>query len=423
MILYKKIFLPLIFVAFKTHAMLKTVTKLSNHQNEVIILGCKKHSKNSPINNPERDFNFIKYLINEWSFQPYKTAILNPLPKASSLLSNFRLLLKKDCYNNNLFDLLDALHDYLTTQPISYNYITHIPYAYNAHALEDLYILFDLVNFHLRESPDTKNLGHSIALYLCALKIQLPTATSYKLLKSELTAVSTIFLSYLSRYQATCHRKTITKLYDRFLVTTENLMKRLTTDDYNLTCLKAVRLTIDTLIQKNSLITRLELTKEIEKITESISMLTGHLSGALRICNLIDLSSKNSAIKRIVMFADSDEAPTIAQQLHLSLRYTVTDIAFSNDAVNNNGAKFIIPEDNLDLITNQVMENTCATSNYCLMCTKDNATSCCSLCKKAWYCSKDCQKKHWLIHKDYCAKVKREEQALVLKALQAINKN
>jgi hypothetical protein len=37
--------------------------------------------------------------------------------------------------------------------------------------------------------------------------------------------------------------------------------------------------------------------------------------------------------------------------------------------------------------------------SYCL---KTNATKCCSKCKIVYYCSKNCQKKDWLIHKLVC---------------------
>jgi hypothetical protein len=43
-------------------------------------------------------------------------------------------------------------------------------------------------------------------------------------------------------------------------------------------------------------------------------------------------------------------------------------------------------------------------SKVCAECKKPNATSRCSACKKVFYCSKECQKKHWSQHKKTCQK-------------------
>lgn len=41
--------------------------------------------------------------------------------------------------------------------------------------------------------------------------------------------------------------------------------------------------------------------------------------------------------------------------------------------------------------------------HYCAHCYKPSCTDRCALCKKVYYCSQECQKAHWIIHKNNCA--------------------
>jgi hypothetical protein len=39
---------------------------------------------------------------------------------------------------------------------------------------------------------------------------------------------------------------------------------------------------------------------------------------------------------------------------------------------------------------------------FCETCGKEPTTIICSKCKSAFYCSEECQKKHWKIHNEIC---------------------
>ena len=41
---------------------------------------------------------------------------------------------------------------------------------------------------------------------------------------------------------------------------------------------------------------------------------------------------------------------------------------------------------------------------WCLTCNKHDATKRCSKCKSVYFCSEDCQKKAWRIHKKHCGR-------------------
>ena len=41
-------------------------------------------------------------------------------------------------------------------------------------------------------------------------------------------------------------------------------------------------------------------------------------------------------------------------------------------------------------------------THRCFHCDSEGAKMCCSQCKRAWYCGKPCQKKHWKLHKRPC---------------------
>lgn len=41
----------------------------------------------------------------------------------------------------------------------------------------------------------------------------------------------------------------------------------------------------------------------------------------------------------------------------------------------------------------------------CAQCSAPEVSKKCSACKQVWYCSKDCQKSHYRIHKKECAKL------------------
>eukprot|EP00930_Biecheleria_cincta_P064329 TRINITY_DN49896_c0_g1_i1.p1 TRINITY_DN49896_c0_g1~~TRINITY_DN49896_c0_g1_i1.p1 ORF type:complete len:170 (+),score=46.11 TRINITY_DN49896_c0_g1_i1:53-562(+) len=48
----------------------------------------------------------------------------------------------------------------------------------------------------------------------------------------------------------------------------------------------------------------------------------------------------------------------------------------------------------------------------CVMCLAP-ATKQCSGCKALWYCTRECQRKHWVSHKDECGKVVPQERKVV----------
>jgi hypothetical protein len=58
---------------------------------------------------------------------------------------------------------------------------------------------------------------------------------------------------------------------------------------------------------------------------------------------------------------------------------------------------------------NQVMST--LNVSACVVCQKINAHLC-ARCRSTAYCGKECQKKHWLIHKTYCKKTKASEQLI-----------
>eukprot|EP00657_Telonema_sp_P-1_P001933 TRINITY_DN14716_c0_g1_i1.p1 TRINITY_DN14716_c0_g1~~TRINITY_DN14716_c0_g1_i1.p1 ORF type:complete len:151 (-),score=46.75 TRINITY_DN14716_c0_g1_i1:72-524(-) len=52
-----------------------------------------------------------------------------------------------------------------------------------------------------------------------------------------------------------------------------------------------------------------------------------------------------------------------------------------------------------------------SSDKHCACCRpEEGKLSRCSRCRTVWYCSRDCQSKHWKQHKDRCVQVQREEQ-------------
>jgi len=51
-------------------------------------------------------------------------------------------------------------------------------------------------------------------------------------------------------------------------------------------------------------------------------------------------------------------------------------------------------------------------ARWCGSCGKDEALHMCSACSVACYCSQECQKRHWKIHKEICSKLQNAETEL-----------
>lgn len=63
----------------------------------------------------------------------------------------------------------------------------------------------------------------------------------------------------------------------------------------------------------------------------------------------------------------------------------------------------------MDLVTPKTSAASKSEARFCGYCSKPDCTKRCAKCKEVYYCSDQCQKKHWSAHKPQCTSIRCEK--------------